>query len=312
MSGFSNPFTDAAGTIIRTVLKSFGFQTGVTGWEIARSGNAEFNNATVRGTVQVGPFTAGGSQVTITNVASQAEILINPPTNIAGVTSQVPADLLAFGQTPGSPKPVLEIDSPGFNGHAQAIILMEGSSADNLIDPIITIDPSGNTGGAKGTLQMNTHDWVLGTTQGNVNMPMGRCGLVESSANSAAVGAETVVMTINAPLIRTGRAYEFRIKHTIATTVPTVVTHRVRQNSAVGAVISDRYRVTSDTNFNSLEMELGRVKNVTGTDDNSKNAVLTLQANAGTVQQVAAATRWRSFELWDIGSANDFPNATPW
>jgi len=254
----------------------------------------------------VGP---DGSRIFITTeVAAQAEILIYPPTQ-SGITI-APADLLAFAQTPGSPKPVLEIDSPGFNGHGQASIFLQGAAADNGTEPVIFLIAS--NGGAKGSIQLEAHDWQVVTDTGTVDMGMGRIGNVESNANSAAVGAETVVMTIVKPNIRTGRAYEFRVHHTFATSTPTVVTHRVRQNNAVGAVISDRYRVASDTNFNSLSMEMGIIKNVTGTNDNTKDAVLTLQANAGTVQQVAASTRWRRFELWDIGSANDYPNATPW
>lgn len=54
MSGFSNPVANAAGTLIRTVMKSINFLTGVSGWAIFKNGNAEFNGGTFRGDVVVG------------------------------------------------------------------------------------------------------------------------------------------------------------------------------------------------------------------------------------------------------------------
>lgn len=57
--GFNNPVANAAGTLVRTVMKSFGFITGLVGWQISKDGNAEFNGAVFRGTVVVGPVAGG-------------------------------------------------------------------------------------------------------------------------------------------------------------------------------------------------------------------------------------------------------------
>lgn len=54
MSGFSNPVTNAIGTLVRTVLKSVNYVTNVSGWAIFKDGSAEFNNATIRGTLTIG------------------------------------------------------------------------------------------------------------------------------------------------------------------------------------------------------------------------------------------------------------------
>lgn len=54
--GFSNPVSNALGTLIRKALQSFGFVSGSFGWQITRAGNAEFNNGTFRGTIVDGPL----------------------------------------------------------------------------------------------------------------------------------------------------------------------------------------------------------------------------------------------------------------
>ena len=52
--GFANPFTNNIGTMVRQALQSVNFVAGVSGWQITRVGNAEFNNATIRGELDVG------------------------------------------------------------------------------------------------------------------------------------------------------------------------------------------------------------------------------------------------------------------
>jgi hypothetical protein len=55
---FTNPVV-GGNTLIRTAIQSQGFAPGVTGWQIARDGSAEFNNATIRGNLTAGTLTAG-------------------------------------------------------------------------------------------------------------------------------------------------------------------------------------------------------------------------------------------------------------
>lgn len=54
MSGFSNPIANALGQLVRTALKSVNYVAGISGWQITRDGNAEFNNATIRGALELG------------------------------------------------------------------------------------------------------------------------------------------------------------------------------------------------------------------------------------------------------------------
>lgn len=51
MSGFSDPILTGSGNLIRVTEQSDNFLTGTSGWQITRSGNAEFNQITIRGGV---------------------------------------------------------------------------------------------------------------------------------------------------------------------------------------------------------------------------------------------------------------------
>jgi len=61
VSGFSNPVTNAAGTLVRAVMKSVNYVAGLAGWQISRNGDAEFNSATIRGDVIIGGGTPGST-----------------------------------------------------------------------------------------------------------------------------------------------------------------------------------------------------------------------------------------------------------
>ena len=58
--GFANAVIGGAEFLIRSAIKSANYIAGLAGWRIARDGNAELNNATVRGSL-----IAGGGNVTL-------------------------------------------------------------------------------------------------------------------------------------------------------------------------------------------------------------------------------------------------------
>jgi len=249
-------------------------------------------------------------QQTLTLPNTQSLILLTGATSTVPGSAVITSDNISLSGTKGvslsGQNASLNVGDTG-SGPGQAV-LSAGSVAIALDGGGLSITNNITLSTATG----GSYDLIANAVRYNfVEQPMGLCAHTDSSANSAAVGAETVVMTLTKPTIKTGRAYEFIIRQTLAATATTIATTRVRENSAVGAVISDRFTHV-DGNFQSMILDVGKIKNVTGTDDNTKDAVLTLQSAAGTVQQVQSTTRWRSFELWDIGAASDFPNATPW
>jgi hypothetical protein len=54
--GFPDAFAGNQGTMVTQNLKSENYEEGVSGWEITRDGDAEFNNGTFRGTVTASTF----------------------------------------------------------------------------------------------------------------------------------------------------------------------------------------------------------------------------------------------------------------
>lgn len=302
MSGFSNPIVQGSGQLVRKKIESVGFITGVTGWMIAQDGTAEFNNATVRGTIQVGPFIAGGSSVKIDNAGGQAEILVYPPDQASVVIA--PGGIVAFAQTPGSVKPVLQLFSPAFNGHQQAAINLQGVSADGTSDPTITL----LAGVATGTIEMGTQDVQYNA----ISQPMGLAGRIFSNVDSAAIGAvETIVLAVLTPIIRNLRAYEVKVTHTLTGTAASVTTVLFRRSNAagtsLGGVLGDRFLET-DGNFQSSDQSV-YIRNDSGADINNASIVVTLQVPAGTVKQTAASTRLRMLEVRDIGASSDYTDA---
>jgi len=76
--GFSNPVVNAAGTLIRAVMKSVNYVAGLAGWQVTRDGDAEFNSVVVRGDVEIGPASPGPrlaltSNIPATLVAASAD-----------------------------------------------------------------------------------------------------------------------------------------------------------------------------------------------------------------------------------------------
>ncbi len=49
MSGFSHDIAGGQGNLVATSLQSPNFVSGVSGWQVTKLGDAEFNDVTVRG-----------------------------------------------------------------------------------------------------------------------------------------------------------------------------------------------------------------------------------------------------------------------
>lgn len=123
----------------RNAIRSPNYNAGVAGWTINQDGTAQFYNIVLVGNdlKVIGP---NGSQVELTNVLNQAEILLTPPAQ--GGVVITPADLFAFGVDSGTAhtKPALQLQSPSFNGNVQAAILIQGMSADTTVDKLIDFE----------------------------------------------------------------------------------------------------------------------------------------------------------------------------
>lgn len=75
--GFSNPILGSGGALVRPAIKSPNYVAGSTGWMIGRGGDAEFNNAVIRGLLLASAFQTAldGERIEI-NVDESGSIIL--------------------------------------------------------------------------------------------------------------------------------------------------------------------------------------------------------------------------------------------
>jgi len=127
----------AGTTLVRNEIKSEGFVAGVTGWQISRDGDAEFNNLVSRG-----EFENIGIAETVTISEGAINIRTNDP--IDDQRSELQSNVLSFISPDGNVFGHVGLD--GNNGH----LVIQGSNgivftSDTLptVDPAVLIHPAG-------------------------------------------------------------------------------------------------------------------------------------------------------------------------
>lgn len=179
--GFSNAILGGASTLIRQAIQSANYVAGSTGWRIAKDGTAEFNNATVRGSVSAGGGTvllnAGGihvqgpnlqfdingnagflarklvdngslAQITVgNNGVDGGGIFLTPtsPSAVNNVTWANPAYMFAsYSTSGGTDTPYAQLISPGITAKTQSSVFLYGQSNTSASDNS-RIDLNGKT-----------------------------------------------------------------------------------------------------------------------------------------------------------------------
>jgi hypothetical protein len=132
---------------------------------------------------------------------------------------------------------------------------------------------------------------------------------IDSAANSAAIGAEAIVLTSPSVSFVDGRCYEVRYKGGVTASVANISTFRVRKTNLVGQLLAATAwpSLAGALTFLAGEDSI-YVKNVSGANI-SAALVLTLQASAGTSTHLGSATLVRLLDIRDAGAAADFANA---
>lgn len=144
-----------------------------------------------------------------------------------------------------------------------------------------------------------------------VSQSRGLRAVTISTVSTAAVAAETVVLTCSTVFIQPGRAYraEF-LGETVGSLASNTAIYLVRRTGVAGTILRNATAWTMSPTAGVSQSCTGPVifRNATGAllvDD----IVLTLQAFGGTVTMAAAADRTRHLEIRDIGAAASYPNA---
>jgi hypothetical protein len=139
-----------------------------------------------------------------------------------------------------------------------------------------------------------------------VSQPRGTLDFVFSIANTAAIAAETVVLTSNSNVYKDGRAYsiEFHELHRPAG-VPTLALVNFRKTNLAGVIkVGETCPVNGGDTTGQVR---GLVRNTSGADVTAVMVATIAPFPAGTVQGIGAATTLRWMEIRDIGEATRYP-----
>jgi len=152
--------------------------------------------------------------------------------------------------------------------------------------------------------------WPAGIKFDGVHAGRGLITRVDSTANTAAIGAEAVILTAASMTWRSGRAYSVEFHQLTLPSVANSFTQlRIRRTNLAGAIKSeDNFPLTVLTTAPETCQALNYIRNATGSDI-VDNVVLTMGAGAGTNTGIGAAATVRWLEIRDVGWYADYANA---
>ena len=136
--------------------------------------------------------------------------------------------------------------------------------------------------------------------------PRGNIAYVDSAANSAAVGAETVILTLASKTYRANRAYGVEWSGSLLSSVAQITDLRVRKTNAAGQLLNQWTEVVIAGALNRRRTNISYFK--VGAADVTGVVVLTASATAGTIAQNAAASNIRHLKTYDAGAGAFYAN----
>jgi hypothetical protein len=145
-------------------------------------------------------------------------------------------------------------------------------------------------------------DWTLYDGSTTVSLPRGFCTGAAGQSDSAAVGAEAVVLTADSFDFKAGRAYKFAYGGWVTASTANTTTFRIRKDTVTGntEVGTQNYSGATSARQMNAEVVLRCTADVTVT------FVLTMEASTGTSTQNGSSTRPRFLEIVDVGEANAY------
>jgi hypothetical protein len=197
---FSNPIAGGIGTLIRAWLRSVNYVAGLTGWQISKDGDAEFNNATIRGQIYVSGD--DGAYITIATFSGTPFQYLNPSPPVSLTPVDAPASFFASTSSFSTGYTAyLELTSPILQSTFAARVRILSSTDDASVDPYVIVDS--NSGAHPVTL------WVIGsqrlTSPGNLDMD-GDLNLTSGNVSVTGTITTTGNVTVGGNLVVTGDA----------------------------------------------------------------------------------------------------------
>jgi hypothetical protein len=192
------------------------------------------------------------------------------------------------------------------NGTPALFILSDGSVS---VSSSITSKASCIFAPQVGGQDVNIQD--RGAAAGGTSIPRGMRGSTSSNSDSAAIGAETAILTLSNQVFRDGRAYKLCYgEQMTASTSTNVGTFQVRKTNAAGTIWGQNGAFGPSSAAPNIHAQ-GEVyvARAVGAGDLTATVVLTLTASAGTVMQKGTTQSMRKFYAYDVGSTSDWPFA---
>ncbi len=323
---WDNPIAAGDGSLIYPALKSPNYIPGLTGWRIDREGNVEFNDAVIRGTVVAGNgnviLDAEGIHVQqpdgeLTEITTTNGLIVynndqtswiridvtdaeHPYIQFMPIPTEIPGEVYEFADiradytsSGGEERPYLQFRSPNFFGRTDAEFILYGERS-NGDAPLATFDCD---------LQVD------GSFRGS--------SLITGDSNdtaSAAIGTtETVVLTSPSVEFRANRAYAITstCRYVLSAATAQFPVPRFRKTNLAGQLLADTGRWDMPASGLSIMKTVNCIFTV-GATSVTAPIVMTLQTPtaAPTITQNASAGNPRSFYIYDIGDAADYPDHT--
>lgn len=318
-----NPLVGARGTLIRDAIRSRDYVAGSSGWSINADGTAEFNGVTIRGSGVFGD--PNGERIELTD---NGEIFIYNAAN------QLVASLDDFGLLVIDPSnngfaqialaagvTILGLHPPDIAGHTLGSSLIYSDSDEafgdawmKLESPTIDADASssiylyGKNAGAETEIQLNATKVSAG---GPNTIGRGPVARAFSAVDSAAVTAETVVLTASSFTYENERAYRATCGPLLSSSNANArVGMRLRKTNAAGQLLgySGIMPMSPFTGNQVYGQSTFYFRNISGADITAFICltVQNLDGGANTSQQRCLGTLKRWLLIEDCGDADSF------
>lgn len=316
---WSDPIAASDGSLVFPALKSPNYVAGTTGWTVTRDGNAEFNNVTVRGTVDV-ESTDGSAVIIAPN--NGGKVFFKPNT-VSGVTVNSNADIFSStGSYAGGHRNFITFDtgritdsagSVGQSSFQWATRSTDGTPYPGFATANNLLEVSGDVQ-AHGNLLVNTNAEIDGVLlMGTRDVGKGLLTRIDSVSDSTPIAASTedIVLTLPSATYKAGRAYN--AVHNGQCSLQTSITNsilyfRLRKTNVAGAIVRPFGRATL-VNTQVCAVNQEGIFTV-GAADVTTTLVLTMSVPAGsTGTHNAGAGFQREVNIYDVGAASDYPNA---
>jgi hypothetical protein len=291
--GFANPVTNASGELVRIVLQSVNYVTGVSGWAIFKDGNAEFNGVVIRGQLSVEDVDGSYIRIFDNNPGTGATILVQAAT-LGGHT--VDPGFIYAESDPLFGFPYLLLSSPSMDGGDRSSIQVRSA------------DPAGTGQGS--SVDINATQAVAITaprlTMNGFGIALFDVGYgMLNGAGAVSAGAEVAISTAQwtaASGVEPGATFENNYVYKVSVQMQAFASASfgigaVRLRRGAGTIVGTllhEWTIQRDNNLASTTFEVtGYIKNVSGANVTTKLSISLAKvagvaanmslANAGTV-----------------------------